>query len=178
MRIIGQFRDLDDPDQFVWLRAFQDMDSRRAALEAFYGGPVWRQHSARANATMADVSNVLLLRPIGPLLALPSQRPPLGGPSTPSSVIIANICRLAQPVDDTTLATATAGIQPLAPGLMRTLHALNTFPALPVREDANVVCWLQHGPGNADIGPPALRSLLDGPPQRLRLAPTARSLLR
>src|SRR5690349_12870755 len=36
MRIIGQFRDLDDPDCFVWLRGFRDMPSRAAALEAFY----------------------------------------------------------------------------------------------------------------------------------------------
>src|SRR4249919_2491853 len=28
MRILGTFRDLDDPDQFVWLRGFDDMASR------------------------------------------------------------------------------------------------------------------------------------------------------
>src|SRR5712692_6888957 len=27
MRILGQFRDLDDPDRFVWMRSFPDMDS-------------------------------------------------------------------------------------------------------------------------------------------------------
>jgi NIPSNAP len=30
MRIIGQFRDLDRPDRFGWLRGFADMDSRLA----------------------------------------------------------------------------------------------------------------------------------------------------
>ena len=39
--VLGQFRDLDDPDAFVWLRGFADMDARRRGLEAFYGGPVW-----------------------------------------------------------------------------------------------------------------------------------------
>lgn len=62
--IIGQFRDLGDPDRFVWLRGFEDMPSRPTALQRFYGGPVWRRHSAAANATMIDSDNVLLLRPV------------------------------------------------------------------------------------------------------------------
>ena len=53
-RIIGQFRDLDHPNRFVWLRGFQDMPTRREALQAFYSGPVWKAHSAAANATMLD----------------------------------------------------------------------------------------------------------------------------
>ncbi len=28
MKIIGQFRDLDNPNRFVWLRGFRDMPSR------------------------------------------------------------------------------------------------------------------------------------------------------
>ena len=40
MAIIGQFRDLDDPDSFVWLRGFADMETRRKALDGFYSGPV------------------------------------------------------------------------------------------------------------------------------------------
>ena len=44
MRVLGQFRDLDAPDRFVWLRGFEDMASRRASLEAFYDGPAWRAH--------------------------------------------------------------------------------------------------------------------------------------
>src|SRR5204863_6636074 len=54
MNILGQFRDLDDPDRFVWLRGFRDMASRAAALQAFYGGPVWKAHRETANATMID----------------------------------------------------------------------------------------------------------------------------
>ena len=42
MHIIGQFRDLDNPDRFVWLRGFPDMARRAEALQAFYGGPVWK----------------------------------------------------------------------------------------------------------------------------------------
>ena len=64
MRVLGQFRDLDDPDAFVWLRGFGDMGTRKRALEAFYGGPAWKHHASAANATMVDVGNVLLLRPV------------------------------------------------------------------------------------------------------------------
>ena len=63
MKIIGQFRDLDDPNRFVWLRGFRDMPSRAQALEDFYGGPVWKAHREAANATMIDSDNVLLLHP-------------------------------------------------------------------------------------------------------------------
>jgi len=51
MTIIGQFRDLNNPDRFVWLRGFRDMPSRGRALSDFYGGPVWKAHSATGRAT-------------------------------------------------------------------------------------------------------------------------------
>ena len=66
MRVLGQFRDLDRPDQFVWLRGFADMPARHRALEGFYGGPVWAAHRHAANATMIDSDNVHLLRPAWP----------------------------------------------------------------------------------------------------------------
>src|SRR6266566_2124575 len=62
VKIIGQFRDLDHPDRFVWLRGFGDMTTRAKALTDFYGGPVWKAHREAANATMIDSDNVLLLR--------------------------------------------------------------------------------------------------------------------
>ena len=63
MHIVGQFRDLDDPDRFVWIRGFTDMSSRDAALQDFYGGPVWKEHRAAAASTMIDSDDVLLLKP-------------------------------------------------------------------------------------------------------------------
>src|SRR5688572_28529381 len=53
MVIIDQFRDLDDPDRFVWLRGFPDMATRKRSNEAFYGGEVWAKHRDAANATLA-----------------------------------------------------------------------------------------------------------------------------
>ena len=66
MTVIGQFRDLNNPDRFVWLRGFSDMDARATQLQAFYSGPVWKAHRDAANATMIDSDNVLLLRPASP----------------------------------------------------------------------------------------------------------------
>src|SRR5207253_4606951 len=33
IKVIGQFRDLDNPNRFVWLRGFRDMPSRAQALK-------------------------------------------------------------------------------------------------------------------------------------------------
>jgi hypothetical protein len=39
MTIVGQFRDLDRPNRFVWIRAFPDMRTRARSLAALYGRP-------------------------------------------------------------------------------------------------------------------------------------------
>lgn len=63
MRVEGEFRDLDDPDCFVWVRSFADMEARTEALAAFYSGPIWKEHGPAANTTMLNSDNVLLLKP-------------------------------------------------------------------------------------------------------------------
>lgn len=160
MSIIGTFRDLDNPDRFVWLRGFADMESRAAALAAFYGGPVWKAHRDQANATMVDSDNVLLLRPAGQHTGFDlagATRPPVGAPP-PSSVIYATICYGERPEHLT---------EPLAS--FETEPAENNFPALPVRTGEDVFVWFSRSPG-----PDPLPSTME----RLRLAPTGRSLLR
>src|SRR5262249_4577173 len=144
MAIVGQFRDLDDPDRFVWIRGFASMPSRARALAAFYGGPVWKQHAAAANATMIDSGNVLLLRPATPesgsrARAGPGPRAgpqPAAGP--PSRVLVTLYYR-DRPFDEEVAAflerearprLTTAGATPLA--WLQTEYAENTFPALPV----------------------------------------------
>src|SRR4051812_27157034 len=77
MRVIGQFRDRDAADRFVWLRGFPDLASRAARLQAFYGGPVWQAHRDAAQATMIDSGGGLLLPPGGPGAGvLPPPAPP------------------------------------------------------------------------------------------------------
>ncbi|MGK5682682.1 NIPSNAP family protein [Actinoplanes sp. URMC 104] len=156
MTVVGQFRDLDDPDRFVWLRSFPDMRARKASLEAFYGGPVWKRHSAAANATMLDSDDVLLLRPVPGRPGFPSGGPG-GGPITATVLLGEN--------------TSFPPTGPDAFGFLRTEHAENTFPALPVRTGENALVWFTRGP--APLTPAAgVRG------QQLRLSPTARSRLR
>src|SRR5260370_29120580 len=62
MRVIGQFRDLHDPNRFVWLRGFRDMPTRAEALKAFYGSPEVQSHHGVATATIILPPHVFLLR--------------------------------------------------------------------------------------------------------------------
>src|SRR5438046_10581759 len=62
--VIGQFRDLDHQDRFVWLRGFRDMTLRAKALSDFYGGPVWIMPREASSPTMTDSECALVLRVI------------------------------------------------------------------------------------------------------------------
>jgi hypothetical protein len=204
MAILGQFRDLDNPDRFVWLRGFETMPRRAEALAGFYGGPVWKANSAAANATMIDSDNVLLLRPASARTGFPAAgitRPPAGHTKSPASVIQATIYYRDRPFDDEFLdffdscarpALAEAGAAPLA--CLQTEYAENTFPALPVRTGEHAFVWfarfsstarvrayedwLSHSDRWQEKALPGLSQLVTGATERLRLAPTARSLLR
>jgi NIPSNAP len=125
MRLVGTFRDLDDPDRFVWVRGFPDMESRRQALTDFYTGPVWRASSKEANATMIDTDDVLLLRPI---LDFPAASPLPGG------LITVQIGSLPTP-------PVPAGVV----AALETLDVENTFPALPVRSGEELYVWFRRG---------------------------------
>src|SRR4051794_33692688 len=84
MRVLGTFRDLDDPDRFIWLRGFADMATRAQGLGDFYFGPVWQRHRAAANATIVDSDDVLLLRPAtvaDSFARALSPRAPVGAPA-------------------------------------------------------------------------------------------------
>ena len=153
IRLLGFFRDLDRPDHFVWFRGFPDMARRRAALTAFYTGPVWEQHAAAVRRTMVDTDDVLLLRPAraGSGLLPPATEP---------------LLVRTHPVRDPAAAAARVGGTCLV-----TLPEPNTYPALPVREDASVVVTA----GAATDPAPDLSAWLTGPVHVARLVPTARS---
>ena len=206
LRVIAQFRDLDRPDHFVWLRGFADMVSRRQALEAFYGGPVWAAHRAAANATMIDSDNVRLLRPAKPSWALATPAAPRAHRDAEASeasaaLFVLTLCAL-QVAPYTAFRRfferealpllRDAGAMPIA--VFETEPALNDFPRLPVRKDEQVFAWLARLPNAAawaqaeqrlatsrpwrDQVLPRLQSPATRPPITLRLLPTARSLLR
>jgi hypothetical protein len=146
-QVLGQFRDLDDPNRFVWLRGFADMPTRGEALASFYGGPVWRAHRDQANATMIDSDDVLLLRPVvGPDLTGRTR----GGPTTLVTVTLYHLPPGGEDAfldffeSDVGPMLTETGAAPLA--VLRTLRAENNFPALPFRADANVVAWSRRSP--------------------------------
>ncbi|MFF5076982.1 NIPSNAP family protein [Actinoplanes sp. NPDC000266] len=179
MRVIGQFRDLDDPDRFVWLRSFPDMPSRAASLNAFYTGPTWRTHRAEANATMIDSDDVLLLRP-----AAPSASAVAGSadPVSSGSLFLATLYFGDRPFDETfaelvAARAAESGVVPLA--VLTTEYAENTFPALPVRAGEHVLVWLARFAGEDAVADHVKRfPRLADSTRHLRLSPTAGSRLR
>jgi hypothetical protein len=64
IKILGQFVSLQDPDTFVWLRAFDDQEKRKAQLQAFYGGSEWvNELESIIMPLLADYSNVHVVVP-------------------------------------------------------------------------------------------------------------------
>jgi hypothetical protein len=198
MTIIGQFRDLDRPDRFVWLRGFQDMVERARSLAAFYGGPVWRASSAAANATMIDSEDVLLLRPARPHSAfqLDGSTRQEGADRNGDGVVEATILYLdgsaatSRAVDlfEEAIAPAVAEVGGRMLAYFVSESSENTFAALPVREGEDVLVWCvgyadrqrlerasMRGGDLAHAAAGALGTVRS--PDVLRLAPTPRSRL-
>jgi hypothetical protein len=204
IKIIGQFRDLDHQDRFVWLRGFRDMTSRAKALNDFYGGPVWKAHREAANVTMIDSDNVLLLGPTHPTSGFSLEnfkRAPVGSDEIPMSIVIATIYYFAGPVAPDFIHFFEYTLRPMAESLGATISASfvtenseNTFPALPVRTGENVFVWFSTFPDLAAYEnylaalsrserwrgevSTALTRYLERAPEVLKLSPTARSQLR
>ena len=151
MFVIGQFRDLDDPNRFVWLRGFRNMSERAEGLTAFYTGPVWKANREAANATMIDSDNVLLLRPARPTSGFVlgrTERPQPDAKEIPGSLVVATIYYLDTSAEDDfvdyfelTLAPALTETGSAILAYFVTERSANNFPALPVRDGENVFVW-------------------------------------
>jgi hypothetical protein len=155
IRVIGQFRDVDRVNHFVWLRGFTDHEGRRDALASFYSGPTWQEHGAAAAATMIDSGDVHQLKATGE----PEQRLALRSAShrdfdanRGSIVVIVAHRRSDGEIDYDGLmhqhvipTVEAAGFRTL--GVYQTDPAENLFPALPVRP-SNVVVWIGGGSGD------------------------------
>jgi hypothetical protein len=197
MRVLGQFRDLDDPNRFTWMREFPNMEARGRALTEFYTGPVWKAHRGEANPLLEDNDNVLLLRPAAPELTLATSgtRPKLGTEPVSSGLIVATIYYLwKDPAEGFTKFFQTrlmpefekAGMP--VRGAYVTEPTPNNFPRLPVRQHEKVFVWFTRASDasahekaqasvNASVGV-ELADHQERPAQVLRLSPTSRSLLR
>ena len=203
MKIIGQFRDVDNRNRFVWLRGFRDMASRAQALQDFYGGPVWKTHREAANATMVDSDNVLLLRPASPASGFSLEnknRSRTGSNEVLKELIVATIYYFGAPLSAGFVEFFEQTLQPAATDTGASILAYfvtedseNTFPALPVREGENVFVWLARFKDQTayelhvaalarssrwrdEISEELARRLKQAP-EVLKLSPTARSLL-
>jgi hypothetical protein len=195
LRVLGTFRDVDDPDSFVWLRGFADMAARGRGLRDFYGGPVWTRHKEAANATMIDSDNVLLLRPLDAASRLDldvTQRASPGASSSDRGVASIAICPLEPGSSDAFRRHFDAKIAPALDragahvrARLATEHATNNYPPLPVREGEECFVWLSLFPDERTRDEHAGRAGLDallagrvaGDVELHRLEPTARSLL-
>jgi hypothetical protein len=189
MTLVGQFRDRRRPDRFVWIRGFPDMASRHQALERFYGGPVWAAHRSAANATMVDVSDVLLLRPVRSDSAFSLELDPIVSETQSRAApraVLAGVYTLAKPADDSLVSQFEREVAPrlrtrgvTVRGVFVTLNEPNTFNRLPVRDGEHVLVWV--GTMNKPSENPdaiAADSILAGHvPSILDLEPSSRSLL-
>ena len=203
MALIGQFRVVDDPNRFVWLRGFANMETRAQALGAFYGGPVWKAHKDGANATMVDSDDVLLLRPARPNsgFELPRNgRDESAGKEPPGKLYVSNVYYFREPMNNDFVSLFEQVLRPAATRAGAVVRAYfvtepsaNNFPALPIRANENVFAWFGEF---ADLPAydryiavlsrsadwqSAVRSFeakLSAPVEVRRLTPTSRSRLR
>lgn len=132
--LLGRYRNLDDPQAFVWFRAFETMQQRKDALEAFYEhSDAWARNRDAANDTMIDSDNVLLLRPAGPDSGFDSN-----GVRSPFAAV--SIVMLEQPANQQYVEEFERSVLPQLRTLGGTVAyfvtepAPNTYPRLPVRE--------------------------------------------
>ncbi|HEV7180226.1 MAG TPA: hypothetical protein VGN11_10145, partial [Candidatus Baltobacteraceae bacterium] len=202
MSVLGQFRVLDDPNRFFWLRGFADMPSRAQGLSAFYGGPIWKAHRDTANATMIDSDNVLLLRPARPQSGFEMRgagRPQSGGAPS-KKLFLATIYYFDAAAGDAFVDFFERVMKPELTengasvlGYFVTENSPNNFPPLPVRENEHVFFSLVSFPDSqayerhlAALAQSAtwqtavanmLERRLKARPEIWRLTPTSRSTL-
>jgi hypothetical protein len=203
MTLIGQFRDLDRPERFVWMRGFRDMPSRAKELAAFYDSDLWHAHRNEANASIDDSDNVLLLEPASPTFRFKDipPRPAAGDAAVRVGLVVATLYYTKADglsafgaIFDRSLRgrAEAAGARTVAAYLTSTRE--NNFPRLPVRVGEHIFVWVAKfaSPGayvayqgklTADkqwSGAlwPTAREYLIRDPEVLRLTPTPRSRLR
>jgi hypothetical protein len=203
MTVIGQFRDLDRPDRFVWMRGFPDMESRAKELGAFYGSDLWHAKRDEANSSIDDSDNVLLLEFLSPALKFKDipPRPAATKEVTRSGLVVVTLyyTNADHPAEfgalfDRSLRTHTeaAGARTLAEYITST--EANNYPKLPIRIGEHIFVWVTQFASpdayttyQAKLAAdhkwtrslwPEARARLSRDPEVLRLTPTLRSRLR
>lgn len=148
--ILGHFLDRTDSSGFTWIRGFHDIAARASVNEAFYGGPLWKEHSATMNDRLIDHTNVLLLRPLRPergITVLPAVDA-VGEAKGATGVVVAQIFAVnpgsvdafAELAEASFAGYRAAGAREA--GVLVTLDVPNNFPRLPFRTDGPYLVWL------------------------------------
>lgn len=166
----GIFRDMENPNGFVWLRGMPDMAARKRILTAFYSnGEMWKAQRAEVNTWIADSDNVLLVRPISDW-AVPATGESLVGMYThvaPRPLSAARASELQHEVVEAIAATGGRLLVTLA-----TDSSKNNYPRHPIRTGEHGLVWF------ATFPPDGYRSLGLDTVEVRQLQPTARSWLR
>ena len=200
MHVLGQFAVVDQPDRFVWIRAFADMAARLRGLRGFYGGHFWQARRDVANAMMREHHDVHLLRPLGPVDAVTAGASLEDRGSEPPGVLPPE----AGVVVLDFLRTAPGGLarlvdvfeQEMRPALIEGGHRVlahfvaeltpNDYPRLPVIQDPALLVVLSAYPDQTHYvrrradgrGTSAIERNGSAEATTLVLRPTARSLIR
>ena len=195
--IFGQFLERNNPSGFTWIRGFKNMEDRKVLNEAFYKGPLWKEHSRKMNDRLVDHTNVLLLKPLQPrsgITVLPAVNPS-EETSGAHGIVLAQIFAMKPESTDGFVKGAETtfsrypeiGIREA--GVLITLDVPNNYPGLPFRTDGPYLMWLGIVKDN-QLAEKAISLLtqsgkelfntgsLRSEPELLILDPTARSRLR
>jgi hypothetical protein len=181
--VLGQFRDPQRPDYFVWFRGFPDMTARHESLTAFYDGPVWARHRDVANATMIDSDNVMLLRAVSRDDALPVHRRNQRDIRKPTGLVVV-VAEHVHHINDVAIENFKSDVIPVLHqsgcrtlGVYATEAAPNTFVRLPVRTDRAIVWIGAIESDDASAVRRAITPVAERRQDRHVLIPTTRSLL-
>jgi hypothetical protein len=195
--ILGSFENVDDPNRWMWIRAFSSAEQRAEALNGFYGSLIWKQLRGPANATIVDVGDALLLQ------ALSITQAPMSAPD-PGTKLTTSVIECVRYFPKNVQAaghirTIVADMQEhvrsvggLALATLETSGTDNFYPRLPVRTESAIVQMtrFQNAAAQADswaarrAGQPwkswmaACENHVATPVERFRLRPTSRSALR
>lgn len=60
MRVLGPLLDVENPNKFVWLRAFPSPEERDRMKDAFYEGELWKNELEAVAMPMLDSYDVVL----------------------------------------------------------------------------------------------------------------------
>jgi hypothetical protein len=190
--VFGQFLERGDPDHFLWLRGYHDINARPIVNSAFYYGPLWKEHRTKVNAILPDSDNVLLLQPLpGQGIPVLPAMDPVDEPRGASGIVVAQLLPVVAGRETEVAADFARyridGVRPT--GVLATLDVPNNFPQLPVREDGPWLVWLgiardEEALGHLQAAMAAVgRELADGgglhgTPETIVMDPSPRSRLR